>query len=258
MRMLFQDVDRQIRVYETHELFGEKGAFRVLQFADDAVQGVLDLNRPERVVFEYAQAMIHLMKANDPLFEDVFIIGHGAGTIAAHFADKRVRVAEIDEQIVELGRRFFGYAADNVAVGDGRLLLAEERSRSLDYILLDAFTSAGTPRHLTSREFFRLAADKLGSWGAIVLNLIGNRGNDAFVNAVHATLSLEFPCVTAFAHKAARDRGIRNVVMVGGRKPARSLARHMAGFAEIKPAGGHVIVDADSDRDGDGDFRAAR
>lgn len=72
----------EIQVYETTELYGERGRFRVLQFSGDAIQGALDLDHPRRVVFEYPRAMIHLMEAGEPYFEDVFLIGHGIGTIA--------------------------------------------------------------------------------------------------------------------------------------------------------------------------------
>ena len=106
--------NHEITVYDTQELYGEKGNFRVLQFLDEAVQGAIDLNNPQRIMFEYPRAMIHLMEVNNPSFEDVFVIGHGIGTIASRFSDKRFKIAELDDKVVELSKRYFGYRQDNV------------------------------------------------------------------------------------------------------------------------------------------------
>lgn len=56
-----RDHDETITIYETNELYGEMGRFRVMAFHDDAVQGVLDLRDPARIVLEYPKAMLHLM-----------------------------------------------------------------------------------------------------------------------------------------------------------------------------------------------------
>jgi spermidine synthase len=159
LHLLFQEFsnNHEITVYDTSELYGEKGKFRIIQFSNEAVQGALDLNNPERIVFEYPRAIIHLMEFNDPSFEDVFVIGHGIGTIAGHFSEmKRFKVAELDDKIVELSKRYFGYRQDNVIIGDGRHILRSEEPHTYDYIILDAFTDKGTPRHLTSKKFFSL------------------------------------------------------------------------------------------------------
>jgi spermidine synthase len=123
LHLLFKAVSNnyEITVYDTTELYGEKGKFRVMQFSKEALQGALDLNNPERIVFEYPRAMIHLMEFNDPSFNDVFVIGHGIGTIAGYFSEKRFKVAELDDKVVELSKLCFGYRKDNVIVGDGRL-----------------------------------------------------------------------------------------------------------------------------------------
>lgn len=99
-------MNHEISVYESTQLYGEIGKFRFLQFSDHAVQGAIDLNDPQRIVLEYPRAIIHLMNINEPLFNNVFVIGHGIGTIAGHFSNKRFSVAEIDEKVVELSRSF--------------------------------------------------------------------------------------------------------------------------------------------------------
>lgn len=235
--------NEEIQVYETTELYGEKGRFRVLQFSGDAIQGVLDLEHPRRVVFEYPRAMIHLMECNEPYFQDVFLIGHGVGTIAGYFAEKSFKVAEVNAEVVNYSRTHFGYNQDNVMIGDGRSLLECEQNGRYDYILLDAFTAAGTPPHLTSSEFFRLTRSKLYPRGAILMNLMGRIENDRLMNAIHTTLSEEYPYIKAFALPAEGSTDIRNIIIMGSGKPIRYQARQMAGFMEITLGQGHVIRD---------------
>ncbi|WP_019913453.1 spermidine synthase [Paenibacillus sp. HW567] len=234
---------QEIQVYDTTELYGEKGKFRVLQFSGDAIQGALDLNSPRRVVFEYPRAMIHLMEAGEPFFEDVFVIGHGIGTIARYFAEKSFKIAEVSAEVVELSRQHFGYSQDNVVVGDGRRLLEGEPDRRYDFILLDAFTKDGTPQHLVSSEFFALARSKLNSRGSIIMNLMGRSEQDRLISAIHTTLSEHFPHIKAFALPSEGTADIRNILIMGSSKPIRYQARQMAGFVEITPGQGHVIRD---------------
>lgn len=238
--------NHEITVFDTAELYGEKGKFRVLQFSNEAIQGAMDLNRPERIVFEYPRAIIHLMECNDPSFEDVFVIGHGIGTIAGHFSEKRLKVAELDEKVVELSKRYFGYRSDNVIVGDGRHILEREQPHAYDYIILDAFTDKGTPRHLTSREFFRITAEKLDSQGAIIMNLIGKGENDKFIHAIHTTLREEYAYTKSFSLPEEGVTGIQNIIIMGSSRPIRFQARQMAGFTEIELGQGHIIMDSGS------------
>jgi spermidine synthase len=235
--------NHEITVYDTTELYGEKGAFRVMQFSNQAIQGAMDLNDPERIVFEYPRAIIHLMEFNAPSYENAFLIGHGIGTIAGHFSDKRFKVAELDSEVVELSRRYFGYGQDNIVIGDGRQILEGEEPQNYDYIILDAFTAAGTPRHLISSEFFSIAHSKLNAEGYLLMNLMGKGENDPLLNAIHTTLAEEFMYIKSFSLPSEGAADIQNIIIIGGYKPIRFQARHIAGFNEIQLGQGFLIRD---------------
>lgn len=247
MHLLFKEFsnNHEISVYDTKELYGEKGNFRVLQFSNTAAQGAMDLNHPERIVFEYPRAIIHLMEFNDPSFEDVFIIGHGIGTIAGHFSEKRFKIAELDDKVVELSRQYFGYSKDNVIIGDGRHILGSEQPDAYDYIILDAFTAKGTPRQLISKEFFRITREKLNSEGAIIMNLTGRGENDKLVKAIYTTVSKEYAYTKSFVLPSEGVNDILNIIIIGRNKPIGFQARHMAGFIETGLGQGHIIIDAE-------------
>jgi spermidine synthase len=237
--------NHEISVYDTSELYGEKGKFRVMQFSNKAIQGAMDLNDPERIMFEYPRAIIHLMKFNNPSFEDVFVIGHGIGTIASHFSEKRFKIAELDNKVVELSKLCFGYSKNNVIVGDGRHILESEKPHVYDYIILDAFTDKGTPRHLTSKEFFRITRQKLDAEGSMILNLIGRGGNDKLINAIHTTLREEYAYTKAFSLPSEGVTDIKNIIIIGRNEPIGAQERHMAGFTEIELGIGHIIKDSE-------------
>ncbi|NQX68715.1 fused MFS/spermidine synthase [Paenibacillus alba] len=245
MQLLFRESNdiHDISVYETTELYGEKGLFRVLQFSNDAIQGALDVNNPARILFEYPRAIIHLMEMNHRSFEHVFVIGHGIGTIAGHLPEKRFKIAELDVTVVELSKRFFQYTQNNVVIGDGRLILEQEEPHTYDYLILDAFTSKGTPRHLTSQAFFKLTREKLQPEGSVIMNLFGKGQQDRLIHAIHTTLREEFAYSKTFALPADGARDVQNMIMIGRNKPIDYQARHLAGFIEIEIEPGYLIRD---------------
>ena len=235
--------NHEINVFETNELYGEKGDFRVLQFSNEAVQGALDLENIERIVLEYPRAIIHLMKSNNPDFDDVFLIGHGIGTIAGYFADRRFKIAEIDPEVVELSRRFFAYPMNNVFVGDGRQILEGEDNQVYDYLIVDAFNSKGTPKHLITLEFFTTIAEKLRPQCSLLINAIGKSENDALINAIHTTLREVFSHIKSFALPVEGANDHQNILLMASHQPIRFQERHMAGFKEIELGLGYIISD---------------
>ncbi len=142
-----------------------------------------------------------------------------------------------------LSRRFFGYNQDNVLIGDGRQLLNSEPPRTYDYILVDAFTEKGTPLPLTSLTFFQMAQEKLDAGGAILLNLMGKGEHDPLLAAIHTTLSEVFSYVKAFSLPSEGRRDLQNIILMGQNKPITCHMRHMAGFVEMEPGYGHILMD---------------
>lgn len=242
MKVLFQNKAR-LSVYETNEFYHEKGYFRVLQFANEDIQGAIDLHHPERILFEYPRAIIHLMELNNSEFQDVFVIGHGIGTIASHYPHKTFRIAEIDALVLELSQTYFNYTMDNVRIGDGRTLLSAENDHQYDYIILDAFTTAGTPHHLISISFFQMTVTKLHDKGYLIINLIGKANHDRLINAISTTLYEVYPYIECFALPAEGTSDMQNMIMIAGHQPIRYQGRHLAGFESKVLGQGYIIED---------------
>ncbi|MFC6333943.1 spermidine synthase [Paenibacillus septentrionalis] len=233
----------QILVYETTALFDEKGSFRLLQFADEAVQGAIDLQRPERIVFEYPRALIHVIEHNRRQASvELFIIGHGIGTISRYFNSQSCVTAEIDETVVQLSQEYFGWSGEHVMIGDGRLLLEQEQ-RQYDYIVLDAFTSKGVPQHLSTVQFFALAHSKLKRHGALLINVTGKGKQDVRSNAMFSTLQHIFPHTSAFTLQSAQQRDIRNSIFIGSNDMLQYRLKSMAGLVPYIPEPGYLLYD---------------
>lgn len=246
MHILAKELSKfnEIVVFETTELYGKMGKFRCLRFGDEAIQGAVDLKDPERIVLEYQRAVIHLMECNDTSFQNVFIIGHGIGTIAGRYPNKRCKVAEIDEKVVEISRQFFNCRMNNVVIGDGREILNNEESGSYDYIVLDAFTQKGTPFQFTTLEFFKLTMEKLDSRGVLIMNLMGKAKNDRYIDAIHTTLRETYTYTKAFYLPGAYASDTGNMIIVGSNRTLEFRPQETAGFSEIQLGQGHIIMDS--------------
>jgi len=230
----------KILVYETDTLFGEKGRYRVLQFADEAIQGAIDINRPNHILFEYPRALIHLMEHNTADLDDIFIIGHGIGTLANYFSDKHCVSVDINEQIAQISKQYFGYQGSVVVIGDGRELL-EKDTGLYQFIIIDAFTSDGIPKHLCTKSFFSIIQSRLKPKGALLINAIGRGKQDIQTSAIHSTLQQVFPHTYAFTLPSEGKRDIRNSLIIGSKQAMQIRLRSMAGFVPYTPNAGYII-----------------
>ena len=115
----------------------------------------------------------------------VGVLGLGVGCLAAYAQEgEHWRFFEIDPVVVRIAKdeRFFSYLRDaaappEIVVGDGRLLLEDERDAGeprYDVLALDAFSSDAVPVHLLTREALALYGDRLSPGGLLVAN-ISNR-----------------------------------------------------------------------------------
>jgi spermidine synthase len=130
----------------------------------------------------------------------IAIVGLAAGTSArqadAVFPDVVIDGWEIDPKIVEVGRTYFGMDLPNlnVYIQDGRWGLEHSPER-YDLICVDAYRPPYIPPHLTTREFFQIAADHLNPDGVLAIN-VGRAPNDrSLIDGLATTIRTIFPNV---------------------------------------------------------------
>ncbi len=128
----------------------------------------------------------------------VAILGNAAGTMARaygrFFPAARVDGVEIDAELSEIGRRYFG-------MGDNpRLELHHEDARPFlrrtdhryDVIAIDAYRQPYIPFYLSTREFFELCRDRLAPGGVIVINIGHPEGQTDLEEVLSATIGAAF------------------------------------------------------------------
>ena len=140
---------------------------------------------------------------NHPL-RSVAILGNAGGTTAralgVFYPDARVDGVELDPAVSRVGRRWFGME-DNprltVHDADARPFLRRTDAR-YDLIVVDAYHQPYVPFYLATREFFRLARDRLEPGGILALNVASVPGDESLLDGISGTLTHEFDRVAVW------------------------------------------------------------
>lgn len=153
----------------------------------------------------------------------VLILGNAGGTAATAMRalDPNVVVdaVDYDQQLAELGKRWFGLGGDrlNLRTGDARVVLRRSEP-GYDAILVDAYRQPYIPFHLSTREFFTLARERLVPGGVVIVNVGHPEGDDELEKVLAATM---------------RAAGLRSVL----RDPAQSHNTQLVGAVDpLQPA----------------------
>jgi len=161
------------------------------------------------------------------------IVGLAAGTTArqatAVYGPIPIDGFEIDPEIVAVGRKYFAGDLPNLTVhiGDGRWNLEQSRD-TYDIIAVDAYRVPCIPPHMTTREFFRICADRLRDTGVLGINVASVPGDRRLINGLATTLATVFPAVHLMDIP-----GSLNTIIFATRQPTSAAAfiDNLADFA---------------------------
>jgi spermidine synthase len=196
------------QIYET------ESAYNYIQVAEQAGFTILRLNEGQGVHSIYHPDVLQYNGPWDqflvsPYFyagrkpsdvKRVAIVGLAAGTAArqmtAVYGAIPIDGFEIDPEIVEVGKRYFGMTMPNlnVEIGDGRLSL-EQSPYKYDIIAVDAYRPPYIPPHMTTQEFFQIAASHLTDNGVLTLNSASVPGDRRLINGLATTMGTIFPSI---------------------------------------------------------------
>jgi spermidine synthase len=141
-----------------------------------------------------------------PDIRRVLVIGLGGGTIPKRFVrdypEVMVAAVEIDPDVIKIAARYFDCKPGprlKVHESDGRMFLRRSKEK-WDLIVLDAYYADTVPFFLTTREFFRIAKDRLTPGGVFVNNVVSQvtGARSKFFRSVYRTMEEVFPQVYAF------------------------------------------------------------
>ena len=140
-------------------------------------QSVVKPGDPDHLELAYARvALAGLALCEEP--RRILVVGLGGGTVPMflrkHYPAAAIDVAEIDPDVVDVAKKFFGFREDErmrAHVGDGRQFVENARQPHYDIIFLDAFGAHDVPKQLTTLEFLQFTRRALKPNGVVVGNV---------------------------------------------------------------------------------------
>jgi spermidine synthase len=172
--------------------------------------GGIDLDAPEKLLFEYTQMAFISVAFIDREPKDVLFVGLGAGSMPQYFnkyyPGVNIDIAEIDPDMLRVAKKYFYFQENDrmkVTIRDGRMYI-KRTPQKYDIIFLDAYQSGHIPFHLTTVEFLREVKKKLTKDGVVASNILSpfkNKFFDAMIN----TYTKEFPHLYIFKGRRSNN-----------------------------------------------------
>ena len=205
------------------------GSFELV--VDGTPQSHVNIDHPDELFFEYIQRIGHVIDLLGEVGEPITAVHLGAGALTlpryveATRPGSRQQVVEIESDLIDFVRAELPWdkrANLRVRHGDAREVLTKLPAGlhgTTDLVVVDIFSGARTPAHVTSREFYELARPLLSPRGVLVVNVADGPGL-AFARAQAATLSAVFPHVIGLAEtQVLKGRRFGNIVLVATLTP---------------------------------------
>ncbi|MBK8825087.1 MAG: fused MFS/spermidine synthase [Anaerolineales bacterium] len=196
------------QVYETESAYNyiqvqEQSGFTLLKLNDG--QGIHSIYHPDTLNYggPWEQFLVGPYFYANRKTADVkrmAIVGLAAGTAArqatAVYGDIPIDGFELDEKIVEVGKKYFGLNLPNLTVhiGDGRLNL-DRSEYKYDIIAVDAYRPPYIPPHMTTQEFFEVIASHLTDDGVLTINVGSVPGDRRLIDGLATTMGTIFPSI---------------------------------------------------------------
>ena len=194
---------------------------------DGTPQSHVNLDDPTQLFFEYVQRMGHVIDQLGMPGEPITAVHLGAGALTlpryveATRPGSRQQVIELESDLVDFVREHLPWskkASLRIRHGDAREVLGKlppGLHGTVDLLVVDVFSGARTPAHVTSIEFYREAVKLLSPRGIVLANVADGPGLQ-FVRGQAATMSMAIGNVAALAEtQILKGRRFGNVVLVG-------------------------------------------
>ena len=149
-------------------------------------------------------AFLALPPLLDRPLRSVAILGNAGGTTARAMGEfypgAEIDGVELDPAVSDVGFEYFGMG-DNPKLTvhdlDARPFLRHTDQR-YDLIVVDAYHQPYVPFYLATREFFRLARERLEPGGIVALNVASVPGDTRLLDGIAGTLAHEFESVSVW------------------------------------------------------------
>ena len=228
----FRDFDtayQRVQVFDGRA-FKNGRPVRVIQAEGAYAQSSIYLDGPE-LLSDYLHVFELVRQAETPM-QHVLMIGSAGCVYPMHYLRElpkvRVDVVEIDPQMTQIARDFFGLKKDprlRIFHEDGRTFVnhaARSGESGYDAIFIDAFQTKVPPFQLLTEEFVRNLEKILAPEGVVALNFMASTiPNEAGLSAsVLSTFRSVLPQERLFAVYPDQEADeMQNLVLFSSRKP---------------------------------------
>jgi spermidine synthase len=194
---------------------------------DGTPQSHVNLDDPTQLFFEYVQRMGHVVDQLALPGEPITAVHLGAGALTipryveATRPGSRQQVIELETDLVDLVRAELPWsraASIRIRHGDARAVMEKlppGLRGTVDLLIVDVFSGARTPAHVTTIEFYREAVALLAPRGVVLANVADGPGLH-FARGQAATLQAAIGHVAVLAEtQILKGRRFGNLVLVG-------------------------------------------
>ncbi|MEW6409911.1 MAG: polyamine aminopropyltransferase [Nitrospirota bacterium] len=172
----------------------------------------------ERDEFFYHEMLTHIVMHAHPNPKKVIVIGGGDGGVVRevlkHKTVEKVYFVEIDEEVINISRKFFPTVACSVddprveiKIMDGAEFVIRRKLSNIDAVIVDSTDIIGFARSLYKTEFFTSVRDCLTDEGMFVTHSESLHFHKDMVIEVQETLKKVFPIVDLYTAPIATYPG---------------------------------------------------
>lgn len=203
----------------------QDGAF--ILDVDGTPQSHVFIDDPGELFFEYIRRIGHVLDQVGEPGQPITAVHLGGGAltlpryIEATRPGSRQQVIELEQDLIDFVREHLPLQRNaniRIRYGDARDVMGKLPTGlhgNVDVVIVDVFSGARTPAHVTSVEFYTEAAKLLSPNGVLIVNVADGPGL-AFARGQAATLQAVLPNVIALAEtQVLKGRRFGNVVLVG-------------------------------------------
>ena len=143
-------------IRESHLEVRELEYYRWFHFGDNAIQSVIDVTQPAKILLPIPQAMLSfLLWKNTPM--TVLNLGVGGGCFERYFqpfSGITLSSVEISSQVIDVAKNYFYLPKDHLIHVESAEVYLQNNQQKFDVILCDIFANQDNPACLYDQDFY--------------------------------------------------------------------------------------------------------
>ncbi|NQZ82030.1 MAG: hypothetical protein HRT52_13530 [Colwellia sp.] len=161
------------KIDDTYLEVREFDNFRWFHFGDDAIQSIIDVTQPTKLLSPIPQAMLSfLLWKNTPL--TLLNLGVGGGCFERYFqfiSDITLKSVEISTQVIDVAKNYLYLPKDHLIHIESAEVYLQNSQQKVEVILCDIFANKDNPACLHDQDFYHNLQKNCTSSGLVFINL---------------------------------------------------------------------------------------